>query len=291
MVWTSRPSLDDRFYSSAVSDGNIAIFAGGLSMSTTPSSILDGFSVSDAYEIYDSQTDSWTTGNLSPGGARAKISACHCNGYFVFAGGVVADEVGSPRVDIFDGSNWTNQNMVNGTRTVESCATAGDKILFAGGLQHDLSFHHGGSNITSRIDIFNSQNQSFSYSSLTRPLMDFRMAGYGRTAAASPGVSFPAGNYTAYNEVQVYQDNSWINAVNEDHNINVSVFPNPTTQIITISVNNYNGNIQTEVFDLIGNKLQTTNETIISLRDYSKGIYILKVTYGDKSEEVKVIKD
>ena len=111
------------------------------------------------------------------------------------------------------------------------------------------------------------------------------------TAAASPGVSFPAGNYTAYNEVQVYQDNSWINAVNEDHNINVSVFPNPTTQIITISVNNYNGNIQTEVFDLIGNKLQTTNETIISLRDYSKGIYILKVTYGDKSEEVKVIKD
>ena len=291
MVWTSRPSLDDRFYSSAVSDGNIAIFAGGLSMSTTPSSILDGFSVSDAYEIYDSQTDSWTTGNLSPGGARAKISACHCNGYFVFAGGVVADEVGSPRVDIFDGSNCTNQNMVNGTRTVESCATAGDKILFAGGLQHDLSFHHGGSNITSRIDIFNSQNQSFSYSSLTRPLMDFRMAGYGRTAAASPGVSFPAGNYTAYNEVQVYQDNSWINAVNEDHNINVSVFPNPTTQIITISVNNYNGNIQTEVFDLIGNKLQTTNETIISLRDYSKGIYILKVTYGDKSEEVKVIKD
>ena len=63
MVWTSRPSLDDRFYSSAVSDGNIAIFAGGLSMSTTPSSILDGFSVSDAYEIYDSQTDSWTTEN------------------------------------------------------------------------------------------------------------------------------------------------------------------------------------------------------------------------------------
>ena len=49
----------------------------------------------------------------------------------VFAGGVIADEVGSPRVDIFDGSNWTNQNMVNGTRAVEACATAGDKILFA----------------------------------------------------------------------------------------------------------------------------------------------------------------
>jgi hypothetical protein len=60
---------------------------------------------------------------------------------------------------------------------------------------------------------------------------------------------------------------------------------------ITISINNFNGNIQTEVYDIIGNKLQTTNETIINLRDYSKGIYILKVAYGDRFEEVKVIKE
>ena len=102
MVWSSMPSTDDRFSSSAVTDGNIAIFAGGLSMASTPSSILDGFSLSDAYEIYDSQTDSWTTGNLGPGSARAKISACHCNGYFVFAGGSLDDDVGSSRIDIYE---------------------------------------------------------------------------------------------------------------------------------------------------------------------------------------------
>ena len=50
-------------------------------------------------------------------------------------------------------------------------------------------------------------------------------------------------------------------------------------------------NIQTEVYDLIGNRLQTTNETIISLRDYASGVYFLKVAYGDRVEEVKVIKD
>ncbi|MEK9620515.1 MAG: T9SS type A sorting domain-containing protein [Flavobacteriales bacterium] len=72
---------------------------------------------------------------------------------------------------------------------------------------------------------------------------------------------------------------------------NIKVFPNPSIDDITITVNNFNGNIQTEVFDLIGNKLQTTNETTISLRDYSKGIYLLKVAYGDRVEEVKVIKD
>ena len=61
--------------------------------------------------------------------------------------------------------------------------------------------------------------------------------------------------------------------------------------IINISIDNFNGNIQTEVFDLIGNRLQVTNETTISLRDYSKGIYILKIAYGDRVEEVKVIKE
>jgi riboflavin synthase len=71
---------------------------------------------------------------------------------------------------------------------------------------------------------------------------------------------------------------------------NINVFPNPTNENITISVSSFNGNIQTEVYDLIGHRLQTTNETTISLRDYARGIYLLKVAYGDRVEEVKVIK-
>ena len=70
-----------------------------------------------------------------------------------------------------------------------------------------------------------------------------------------------------------------------------TIYPNPTNENITISVNNHNGNINTEVYDIIGNRIQTTNKTTICLRDYSKGIYILKVAYGDRVEEVKVIKE
>lgn len=69
-----------------------------------------------------------------------------------------------------------------------------------------------------------------------------------------------------------------------------TIYPNPTNENITISVNNHNGNINTEVYDIIGNRIQTTNKTTISLRDYSKGIYILKVAYGDRVEELKIIK-
>ena len=71
----------------------------------------------------------------------------------------------------------------------------------------------------------------------------------------------------------------------------VVFYPNPTNENITISIENFNGNVQTEVYDLIGNKLQTTNKTTISLKDYARGIYLLKVAYGDRVEEVKVIKD
>ena len=71
----------------------------------------------------------------------------------------------------------------------------------------------------------------------------------------------------------------------------INIFPNPTNENVTISIENFNGNIQTEVYDLIGHRLQVSNETTISLRDYARGIYLLKVTYGDIVEEVNVIKD
>ena len=298
MTWSSRPSTDNRFYSSAVTDGNIAIFAGGIVMNNNmPSSILDGFSLSNAYEIYDSQNDTWTTGTLSAGGARAKISACHCNGYFVFAGGSVDNNIGSSRIDIYDGNSWTNQNMVqygsSNSRAIEDCATAGDKILFAGGLDHNLTNFYGGTNIYDRVDIFDSQTQTFSLDFLLRPSMDFRMAGYGRRAAVSPSVgslSTPW-QWTPFNEIQVYEDASWINSVNESLKNNISLYPNPTKENITISTKNYSGNIKTEVYNLIGNKLLISNDNTISLRDYAKGIYLLKVSYGDRVEEVKVIKE
>ena len=81
------------------------------------------------------------------------------------------------------------------------------------------------------------------------------------------------------------------NSENISQKSTFSIYPNPTAENFTIRINNFNGNIQIEVYDLFGNKLQITNETTISLRDYSKGIYILKVTYGDRVQEVKVIKE
>ncbi|MDA9715394.1 T9SS type A sorting domain-containing protein, partial [Bacteroidota bacterium] len=79
-------------------------------------------------------------------------------------------------------------------------------------------------------------------------------------------------------------------STNRDDSKELFVYPNPTYENITILINNFRGNIQTEVFDLIGNMLQTNNETTISLKGYAKGIYILKITYGDRAEVIEVVK-
>ena len=81
------------------------------------------------------------------------------------------------------------------------------------------------------------------------------------------------------------------NSENISQKSTFSIYPNPTRESINILIPYFNGVISTELFDLIGNKVQTTNKTTISLEDYAKGIYILKVAYGDRIEEVKVIKE
>jgi hypothetical protein len=107
------------------------------------------------------------------------------------------------------------------------------------------------------------------------------------------GAHYNDGNGLNSGHVRIYYEHtsggSGLSIIEKTNSVNT--YPNPTNENITISIENYNGNIQIEVYNLIGNRLQTTNETTISLRDYSKGIYILKVAYGDRVEEVKVIKD
>ena len=70
----------------------------------------------------------------------------------------------------------------------------------------------------------------------------------------------------------------------------IVLFPNPTNENITVSISNYKGFIKTEVYDLLGNKLANFEDPIISLKDFSNGIYLLKIYQEGKMQEIKVIK-
>jgi uncharacterized Ntn-hydrolase superfamily protein len=68
----------------------------------------------------------------------------------------------------------------------------------------------------------------------------------------------------------------------------VEIHPNPTYDLITIS--NVEESKKIELFSLNGKFLENVKTNTISLRNYSEGIYILKVTFEDRVEELKVIK-
>ena len=72
---------------------------------------------------------------------------------------------------------------------------------------------------------------------------------------------------------------------------NLKIHPNPTNNLIQIEIENYNGSIEAALYDFTGKLLETTNSTKLSLVNYPKGIYLLKVAYGDRIEEVKVVKE
>lgn len=72
---------------------------------------------------------------------------------------------------------------------------------------------------------------------------------------------------------------------------NISIYPNPTNNLIQIEIDSYNGSFKANLYDFTGKLLETTNKTPVSLADYPSGIYLLKVTYGDRVEQLKVIKD
>ena len=75
-----------------------------------------------------------------------------------------------------------------------------------------------------------------------------------------------------------------------ENEIELIVSPNPAKDLLNISITNFNGSIATEIFDLTGLLVASSNKNKINIASLPKGIYLVKVVYGNKSKVVKVIK-
>ena len=80
-------------------------------------------------------------------------------------------------------------------------------------------------------------------------------------------------------------------SIDESNIKKLTVHPNPTSDQITIDIKGYNGGVNVSVYDLQGRLLETTTNTIVSLKKHAKGIYVLKVSYGDITEMIRVVRD
>ena len=80
-------------------------------------------------------------------------------------------------------------------------------------------------------------------------------------------------------------NNVGINEINSS----ITLHPNPTTGVVELQ--GINGSFKVDVYDYAGKYLKSTRRSTIDLSDYPSGIYFFKVAYGDKTEELRVVKE
>ena len=78
--------------------------------------------------------------------------------------------------------------------------------------------------------------------------------------------------------------------VGNDYKSELVVSPNPVKDLLKISVANFNGNLDVKIFDLAGVLVASSNKSKINIESFSKGIYLVKVVYGNETNVVKIIK-
>lgn len=75
--------------------------------------------------------------------------------------------------------------------------------------------------------------------------------------------------------------------------LNISAFPNPTSEFVQIQLDGNISNLQLHLYDAIGNLIQATNmnaiQVTLDLSSFSNGIYYLRVLNAE-NKQVKTIK-
>lgn len=87
--------------------------------------------------------------------------------------------------------------------------------------------------------------------------------------------------------------NTSLNTI-QSHNLNLIMYPNPSTGLVKIFVDNQiNGNINIECYDFSGrlilHKNTSSNITELDFSSFAKGLYVIKVKNGDKESIKKLI--
>ena len=74
-------------------------------------------------------------------------------------------------------------------------------------------------------------------------------------------------------------------------NNSISIYPNPTSDVVTISTGDYTGVLKVNIYDLFGRKVFTSSDKEISLKSFADGVYVLEVKVADKTYTTRIIKE
>ena len=89
--------------------------------------------------------------------------------------------------------------------------------------------------------------------------------------------------------IGAYNGNT-LNILDTDKDGDVIAYPTATTDKLIILIREYNGPVETNIYNLSGDFQETQFGEEISLLGLKKGVYILEVKFRKESRELKVIR-
>jgi len=82
-----------------------------------------------------------------------------------------------------------------------------------------------------------------------------------------------------------YYSTVTITTIQENETITLLFYPNPTTDFLNINANISNNRTLIEMFDMTGRQVLNKyieNNTIIPVNDFQKGLYLVRISEGNK---------
>jgi hypothetical protein len=164
------------------SDYNVSLFAGGKQ----PHSIPGTPSETDIVDILNHTTQTWSVSHLSV--PRKKVEATRTGKFMLFAGGEMQKTVSdvsnlnqqpiqaySSAVDIYnlESQEWSTANL-SVPRQYFAITSVGKFAIFAGGFANNAKdFKSGAGSRSDVVDIFDSETQKWTVSTLAEPRSNF----------------------------------------------------------------------------------------------------------------------
>ncbi len=273
-VWSTDTLTVGRSEIGVATDGNIALFAGGMSGVNE---------ITNRVDIYNYATDSWSIDSLSQ--AKTFVGGAYLDGKFYLAGGGMMGNTSTDLVEIYDGANWTTDTLSK-ARAGIACVVIGNTVAFTGGGNLDVS-NDSYNSYTKAAELYNTSTDTW-----TNNYLNYSQ--YGHTAIAANGKIYVAGGAGSSGIQSRIHISDFPLAINDMENSIFTIYPNPTNSAINIKVAENQDVLEVVVRDIAGRicsaeKFNTTDMISIDIKGAS-GIYFIALTNGLERKIVKVIK-
>lgn len=118
----------------------------------------------------------------------------------------------------------------------------------------------------------------------------------GHTGFLDGLINFNATNNTnvdrlkAYYSLKVEADTTTATSIVDINSKNVSVYPNPTSDYITIETNNETENTAVGIYSILGKQIYYTteyNQEAVDVREFKSGVYLIKL-YNEQKDTIYI---